>query len=315
MVTKEKVIIIGSGPAGLTAAIYCSRSNLLPLVIEGFQSGGISGGQLMTTGIVENFPGFPHGIGGQELMAMMRTQAEGFGARFIMDDVEAIELHNRPFLLTAASGETYSSESVIIATGAVAKRLPMDSEKKFFGHGVSACAVCDGALPIFRNNVLAVLGGGDSAIEEAQHLTKFGSKVYMIHRRDEFRASKIMQKRAFENPKIEILWNKTVEDFYGGTLLEGITLKDAKTGAISTIAVSGVFEAIGHTPNTAFLNNQIELDKSGYIVTQPGSAKTSREGIFSGGDVTDSKYRQAITAAAGGCRAAIDCERWLVEMG
>lgn len=311
----ENVIIIGSGPSGLTAAIYCARAHLLPLVFEGFQSGGIPGGQLMTTDIVENYPGFPEGINGQELVGFMRQQAERFGTRFIMDDIESVTLDKKPFIITSLSGDKHETHSLIIATGATAKRLPLNSEKKFFGSGISACAVCDGALPIFRNKELAVIGGGDSAIEEAIHLTKFGSKVYIIHRRDEFRASKIMQKRALENAKIKVLWNKTVEEFYGDELLRGITLKDTVTGEISKLPVSGAFEAIGHTPNTGFLGALLELDETGYIIPRPGSTMTSIEGVFAAGDVMDQKYRQAITAAANGCRAALDCERWLSETG
>jgi len=307
----EKVIIIGSGPAGLTAAIYAARANLSPLLFEGFQSGGIPGGQLMITGLVENFPGFKNGISGQHLMAEMREQALNFGVRFIMEDVESISLNTSPFSLISTSGDAYEAQSVIIATGATAQRLPIHSEPIFWGRGISACAVCDGALPIFRDKPLAVIGGGDSAVEEAMHLTKFGSKVYLIHRRDELRASRIMQKRATTHPKIEILWNKTVEYFFGDKLLEGLHLKDTVTGELSTIRVSGAFEAIGHRPNTGFLNNQLPVDDKGYLITKPGSTVTSIDGVFAAGDVKDSHYRQAITAAGSGCMAALEVEWWL----
>jgi thioredoxin reductase (NADPH) len=311
----EKVIVIGSGPAGYTAAIYLSRANLTPLLYEGFQSGGMPGGQLLTTGVVENFPGFPEGIGGQQLMTNMRTQAERTGARLVMEDIVAIKigrLEGRPLFTAVSMNATeVQANSLIIATGATAKRLPIESEKKFWGRGISACAVCDGALPIFRNKELAVIGGGDSAVEEAGHLTNFGSKVYIIHRRDSLRASKVMQQRALEHPKIEILWNRTVEEFVGDTRLNGIVLKDTKTGKLMTLPVAGAFEAIGHHPNTDFLQGQLETDVSGYLVVSPGTHRTSVEGIFAAGDVHDSKYRQAVTAAGSGCMAAIECERWI----
>jgi len=308
----EKVIIIGSGPAGLTAAIYASRANLSPLLFEGFQDGGIPGGQLMITGTVENFPGFPAGISGPQLMADMREQAEKLGARMIMEDVSAVNLLTaRPFTVTSASGEEYAADALIVATGATANRLPLDSERRLWGRGVSACAVCDGALPVFRNKELAVIGGGDTAVEEAVHLTQFASKVYIIHRRDELRASQIMRARAASHPKIQILWNKTVEEFTGENTLSGLKLRDTVTGGISELTVAGAFEAIGHTPNTAFLKGQLKTDSQGYIVTTPNSTLTSIEGVFAAGDVQDTKYRQAITAAASGCQAAIEVERYL----
>ncbi len=314
----ENVIIIGSGPAGLTSAIYTARANLSPLLIEGFQAGGMPGGQLMTTGIVENFPGFPNGIGGQELMANIRQQAERVGTRFIMEDVTAIKIgteNGKPlFTVVSMSGNELQALSLIVATGATARRLPLESEKKFWSRGISACAVCDGALPIFRDKELAVIGGGDSAVEEAGHLTNFGSKVYIIHRRDELRASKILQKRAMEHPKIEILWNKVVEEFIGDKILTALKLKDTKTGELSELTVAGAFEAIGHTPNTGFLEGQLETDESGYLVTQPHSQMTSVDGIFAAGDVQDPKYRQAVSAAGTGCMAATECERWLCGM-
>lgn len=307
----EKVIIIGSGPAGLTAAIYAARANLQPLLFEGFQKGGIPGGQLMITNEVENFPGFPEGILGPQLMANMREQAVKHGTRMVMDDIAEADLSSRPFKVTTMSGEVYTAQSIIIASGATARRLPLESEQKLWGRGISACATCDGALPIFRNKELAVLGGGDTAVEEAVHLTQFASKVYLIHRRDELRASKVMQKRALEHPKIEILWNKIVEEFIGETRVEALKLKDAVTGEISKLPITGVFEAIGHVPNVDFLKGQITTDEQGYIKTEPGSPRTNIEGVFAAGDVQDRKYRQAISAAGSGCQAAIEVERWI----
>jgi thioredoxin reductase (NADPH) len=307
----EKVIIIGSGPAGLTASIYTARANLQPLLFEGFQSGGIPGGQLMITTEIENFPGFPQGILGPQLMANMREQAEKHGTRMIMEDIVDVDLSSRPFKITTMSDEVFTTQSLIIATGATARRLPLDSEKRLWGRGISACATCDGALPVFRNKVLAVLGGGDTAIEEAAHLTKFASKVYLIHRRDELRASKVMQKRAKEHPKIEILWNKVVEEFVGETKVEALKLKDVVSGDISMLEVAGVFEAIGHVPNIQFLKGQITTEELGYIKTEPGSTRTNIEGVFAAGDVQDNKYRQAISAAGSGCMAALEVERWL----
>ena len=232
-----------------------------------------------------------------------------------MDDIESLDLSKRPFTVTSSGGDRFISQTVIIATGAVARRLPLESEKKLWGKGVSACAVCDGALPVFRNKELAVIGGGDTAVEEALHLTQFGSKVFLIHRRDELRASKIMQKRAQEHPKLEIIWNKVVKEFVGETMLQSLVLTDTKTGEISTVNVSGAFEAIGHEPNTAFLNGQVKTTDNGYIACQAGTTKTSVDGVFAAGDVCDSKYRQAITAAGSGCMAAIEVERWLAEEG
>ncbi|MCL2182546.1 MAG: thioredoxin-disulfide reductase [Chitinispirillia bacterium] len=308
---SEKVIIIGSGPAGLTAAIYAARANLGPLLFEGFVEGGIPGGQLMITGEVENFPGFPGGIGGPKLMANMREQAEKLGARMVMEDVLSVDLSAGPFTLASSSGEEYQARALIVATGATANRLPLDSEKRLWGKGLSACAVCDGALPIFRNKELAVIGGGDTAVEEAVHLTQFASKVYLIHRRDELRASKVMRARAASHPKIEILWNKVVDEFLGEDRVSGLKLRDTVTGEVSELAVAGAFEAIGHKPNTGFLNGQLETDGQGYIVTAPGGASTSVPGVFAAGDVQDPTYRQAITAAASGCMAAIEVERYL----
>jgi thioredoxin reductase (NADPH) len=306
----EQVIIIGSGPAGLTAAIYTSRANLQNTLFEGFQSGGIPGGQLMITNKIENFPGFKDGILGPQLMAEMKEQALRVGAKMIMEDVESIDCGSSPFNVVSASG-IFEAHTLIIATGATARRLPLESEKQFWCKGISACAVCDGALPVFRNKPLAIIGGGDSAIEEAIHLTQFGSKVYIIHRRNEFRASKIMQKKAYAHPKIEIMWNKVVVEFLGDGLLKAIKLLDTVTGNLSMVEVAGAFEAIGHQPNTAFLNGQLSLDENGYIVTNPGTSETSVPGIFAAGDVRDSRYRQAITAAASGCMAALEAEWWL----
>lgn len=310
---RERLIIIGSGPAGLTAAIYSSRANMQPLLFEGFQEGGIPGGQLMITSVIENFPGFPEGIEGPQLMANMREQAVKLGARLITEDVSEINLQIYPFELISMNGEKYTADAVIIASGATAKRLPLPSEARLWGRGVSACAVCDGALPIFRNKELAVIGGGDTALEEALHLTQFASKVYLIHRRDELRASKIMQKRVLTHPKIQILWNKIVDEFIGDKSLNMLKLKDTVTGELSELPVVGAFEAIGHVPNTKYLNDQVETNELGYIKTKPGSTATNIEGVFAAGDVQDAKYRQAITAAGSGCMAAIEAERWLQE--
>lgn len=309
----EKVIIIGSGPAGLTSAIYLSRASLNPLCIEGFIKGGVAGGQLMTTTEVENFPGFPEGIEGPDLMQRMKKQAERFGTRFVSEDVEDVDLKEKPFSIITASS-TFTSESLIIATGATAKRLNLPSEEKFWNKGISACAVCDGGLPFFRNQVLAVVGGGDTAMEEALYLTHFAKEVILIHRRDEFRASKAMQKRVLDHPKVKILWNTIVEDVFGDKMLEGIKVKNVKSEEKEDIEVRGLFYAIGHKPNTSFLKGQIELDNEGYIVTKDGT-KTSIDGVFACGDVQDKKYRQAVTACGSGCMAAIDCERYLSEKG
>lgn len=311
----EKVVIIGSGPAGCTAAIYAARANLTPLMIEGFMAGGQPGGQLMSTGVVENFPGFPQGIDGQELMQRMREQAGVYGARQVMEDVTDIQLDTKPFFITTSEGNHFDAQTVIICTGATARRLPLESERQLFTHGISACAVCDGGLPMFRNKDLAVIGGGDSAVEESLHLTQFGSRVYIIHRRDQLRASKIMQERALAHPKITLLWNKTVEQFLGEKVLAGIELKDTITGELSTLPVAGAFEAIGHVPNVGFLRGQVELDDMGYIKTRPGSTQTSVDGVLAAGDVQDRKYRQAISAAGSGCMAAIEVEHWLQEKG
>ncbi len=301
----EKVLIIGSGPAGLTAAVYAARADLNPLMIEGFQRGG----QLMLTTDVENYPGFPDGIMGPELMEQFRKQAERFGTRIISSDVTAVDFSQRPFKVWV-DDDLYETESVIISTGASARWLGVPGEEKLRGYGVSACATCDGFF--FRDKEIAVVGGGDSAMEEALFLTKFASKVTIIHRRDEFRASKIMARRALEHPKIEVAWNSVVDEILGEDSVTGVMLRNAVTGEVSEVAVDGVFMAIGHDPNTAVFGNQIEKDDAGYILNE-SRTMTSVEGVFAAGDVVDTVYRQAITAAGMGCQAAIDAERWLEE--
>jgi thioredoxin reductase (NADPH) len=299
----EKVLIIGSGPAGITAAIYAARADLEPLMIEGFQRGG----QLMLTTDVENYPGFPDGIMGPELMEQFRKQAERFGTRIISSDVTRVDFSARPFKVWVDQ-DLYESDSVIISTGASARWLDVPGEEKLRGYGVSACATCDGFF--FRDKEIAVVGGGDSAMEEALFLTKFASKVTIIHRRDEFRASKIMANRALEHPKIEVIWNTVVEEILGDNGVTGLRLRNRVEDTVSELAVEGVFMAIGHDPNTAVFASQIETDEAGYILAGDTSM-TSVEGVFAAGDVVDKVYRQAITAAGMGCRAAIDAERWL----
>jgi thioredoxin reductase (NADPH) len=305
MSPHRNVVIIGSGPAGLTAALYAARANLKPLLIEGLEAGG----QLMLTTMVENFPGFRDGIMGPELMADMRAQAERFGTEIVQGNVSKIELNRCPIKIEV-SDQTVYSESLIIATGASARLLGLDSERALLGHGVSTCATCDGFF--FRGKPIAVVGGGDSAMEEAIFLTKFASKVTVVHRRDTLRASKIMQEKAFANPKIEFAWNSDVEDILDVSkgVVTAIVLKDTVTGARTELPVEGVFIAIGHTPNTGLFKGQLELDANGYIVTHHGT-KTSIPGIFACGDVQDHIYRQAITAAGTGCMAAIDAEHYL----
>jgi thioredoxin reductase (NADPH) len=317
--TIEDVVIIGSGPAGWTAAVYAARAQLAPLVVEGAPSREmIPGGQLMFTTDVENFPGFPEGIDGQKLMAEMKAQAERFGTRILSDDVVEIDTSERPFrLLTRYSGEL-RAKAVILATGARANWLGLENEERLAhsGGGVSACAVCDGALPAFRNQVVAVIGGGDSAMEEALYLTKYASEVVLIHRRDQLRASQIMADRALANPKIRVEWNTHVLDVLGDDFITGLRLQDAKTGDERELAVGGLFLAIGHTPNTAFVKGVVELNEAGYVVPAvPGRTRTSVEGIFAAGDVMDDYYRQAITAAGTGCMAALEAERWLAHGG
>jgi thioredoxin reductase (NADPH) len=314
-VEKKKVIIIGSGPAGYTAAIYAARANLKPVLFEGFMSGP-AGGQLMTTTDVENYPGFPDGILGPKMMENFKNQAIKFGTNVLTEDVKSVDLSNYPFKVVG-SKSTFMTCSVIISTGATAKRLDILGARdgEFWQKGVTACAICDGAAPIFRDKELFVIGGGDSAVEEAIFLTKYAKKVFIVHRRDELRASKIMKERAINHPKIEFLWNKVVVEIYGDKIVNGLILKDTQTDRTIKYEAGGVFFAIGHLPNTNFLDNQIELDSKGYIIAEKGSSKTSKEGVFAAGDVQDAIYRQAITAAGSGCMAALDAEKWLSEKG
>jgi len=300
----EKVLIVGSGPAGLTAAIYAARADLEPLMIEGMERGG----QLMLTTEVENYPGFPEGIMGPELMDGMRKQAERFGTRIVSSDVTKVDLSERPFKVWVGD-EIYESEALIISTGASARWLGIPGESRLRGYGVSACATCDGFF--FRDRPIAIVGGGDSAMEEAIFLTKFASKVTILHRRDEFRASKIMAQRAIDHPKIEVLWNTTIEEVLGDDLVTGLRVKNVLTEEESVLLVEGFFLAIGHDPNTKIFQGQLDLDTSGYISTEGGSTRTSVEGVFAAGDVVDHYYQQAVTAAGMGCQAAIDVEHWL----
>ncbi len=308
--TRERVIIIGSGPAGLTAAIYTARASLEPLVIEGEPSSTSDqpGGQLMLTTEVENFPGFPDGIMGPELMMNFRSQAERFGAKFLTEKVTNIDFSSRPFKVWVRDTE-YHADSIIVSTGARSLMLGLEEEQRLIGHGLSTCATCDGFF--FRDQHIAVVGGGDSAIEEASFLTKFASKVTLIHRRYEFRASKIMQDRAFANPKIDVLWNHTVTKINGDDKVDGIEVTNTVDGSVSTMPVTGLFIAIGHRPNTDLFAGVLDMDDAGYLQTQPDSSYTNIEGVFACGDVQDHTYRQAITAAGSGCMAAIDSERWL----
>jgi thioredoxin reductase (NADPH) len=316
----ENVVIIGSGPAGWTAAIYASRADLKPLVCIGVPKTTpaivLPGGQLMLTTEVENYPGFPEGITGPDMMANFQKQAERFGTRIRNEDIVSCDFSEKPFKLSTNKGETILAHAVIIATGAMANWIGLENEMRLArsGGGVSACAVCDGALPAFRDQPLAVVGGGDSALEEASFLTKFASKVYVIHRRDKFRASKAMQQRIFDSPNAEPLWNKTVIDVLGDDVITGVLLKDTVTGEESTLEVRGLFVAIGHTPTTSFLDGTgIELDDAKYIKLSTRSSKTNIEGVFAAGDVSDSVYRQAITAAGMGCQAALDAEHYLSQ--
>ncbi len=310
MTTKRNVIIIGSGPAGLTAAIYTARANLAPLVIEGEPSSTSDqpGGQLMLTTEVENFPGFPEGIMGPELMMRFREQAARFGAEFLTEKVTAIDFSSRPFKVWVREQE-YAADSIIVSTGARSLMLGLDSETRLLGHGLSTCATCDGFF--FRGHEIAVVGGGDSALEEAMFLTKFASKVTLIHRRDTLRASKIMQERAFANEKLTFLWDSTVVDLLGDAQLQGAVVENVHTGERTTLPVTGLFVAIGHQPNTDLFKGVLDMEDTGYLITQPGSTATNIAGVFACGDVQDHVYRQAITAAGSGCAAAIDTERWL----
>jgi thioredoxin reductase (NADPH) len=333
----ENVVIIGSGPAGWTAALYAARADLHPLIFPGRATGKdlMPGGQLMLTTEVENYPGFPEGIQGPEMMELLCRQAMRFDTRAVTDsgikdgsevkslftpfqNVKSVDLSKRPFHIVSDGGLEVDAHAVIIATGAKANWLGLENEMRLAqsGGGVSACAVCDGALPIFRDAKVAVVGGGDSAVEEASYLAKFASKVYMLHRRDELRASKIMQERAFNNKKIEIVWNTTVTDVLGDEKITGLELQDTQTNEKRTMDVGGLFLAIGHTPITQFLDGQLDTGDKGYIkLADPAHTFTSVEGVFAAGDVADSVYRQAITAAGMGCKAAIDAERWLAEQG
>lgn len=305
----ENVIIIGSGPAGLTSAVYTARANLQPLMIEGEEQGG----QLMTTTEVENFPGFEHGITGPDLIDVMRKQAARFGTRFITKNVTQVDFSARPFKVWVGK-DLHLAQTIIIATGARAKYLGLESEKKYMNRGVSACATCDGAF--FRNVEIGVVGGGDTAMEEAQFLTRFASKVYLIHRREEFRASKIMVERTLKHPKIQVLWNSEVEQVLGNEKsMTGIILKNTKTGETQEMPLQGLFLAIGHKPNTDLFKGILDMNETGYLVTKPGSTYTNIPGVFACGDVQDHVYRQAITAAGTGCMSAIDAERWLESAG
>jgi thioredoxin reductase (NADPH) len=307
----ENLIIIGSGPAGYTAAIYAARADLKPLLFEGQQLGGQPGGQLMLTTEVENYPGFPEGLIGPEMMEKFKLQAQRFDTRVVSEDVTEVDFTSRPFNVKAGDQE-YQAKAVIICTGAQAIWLGVPGEEQYQGHGVSACATCDGFF--FRDKEILVVGGGDSAMEEANFLTKFASKVTVIHRREELRASKIMQERAKKNPKIEFVWNAEVKEVLGdGKQMTGVRVFNNKTNEESQMSAQGLFVAIGHKPNTSLFKSQLELDEKGYLIVEPGTSRTSVEGVFAGGDVADHVYRQAVTAAGTGCMAALDAERWLSE--
>ncbi len=318
----EHVVIIGSGPAGWTAAIYAARAGMQPLCYIGVPkqtpSLVLPGGQLMLTTEVENYPGFPHGVTGPEMMEKFQQQAERFGTRVVGEDIESCDFSRRPFTLRTSGGGEVKTHAVIIATGATANWIGLENEQRLArsGGGVSACAVCDGALPAFRNQPLAVVGGGDTAMEEASYLARFGSRIHIIHRRDELRASKAMQERVRKLPNVQFHWNTVVTDVLGESSITGLRLRDTRTGAESTLDVKGLFVAIGHTPATGFLQGSgIELDDKGYIALRHRDSRTNIEGVFAAGDVADSVYRQAITAAGMGCMAALDAERWLAAQG
>ena len=312
----ENLVIVGSGPAGFTAAIYAARANLSPLLITGFQDGGIPGGQLMTTTHVENFPGFPDGILGPELMDRCRAQALRWGTRLVEADAERIDLSQRPYRIEA-DGRVILTHALILATGASANRLAMAGEEHFWSRGISACAICDGATPQFRQAELAVVGGGDSACEEAMYLTKYGSRVHLIVRGDRLRASAAMADRVLANPSVRVHWNRQVVEASGGDWLETIHLRpsDGSEGSAEALPVRGLFYAIGHTPNTRLLRGQLDLDARGYLITRPGRPETSLEGVYAAGDVADAEWRQGITAAGSGCQAALAAERWLSHHG
>jgi thioredoxin reductase (NADPH) len=313
--TVENLVIIGSGPAGYTAAIYAGRANLKPVVFEGFEAGGLPGGQLMTTTEVENFPGFPAGITGPELMDKMKAQAERWGAELYTEDVISVDLSQRPFTVRSSERE-FKTNSIVIATGATAKRLGLPSEHTFWSRGISACAICDGATPIFHGAELAVIGAGDSAAEEAIYLTKYGDTVNLLVRSDTMRASKAMQDRVLSNPKIKVHWNTEAVDIFGDdNHMQGIKVRNNQTGEESNLSAKGLFYAIGHTPNTSLFKGQLELDDVGYVVTKGNSVETSVEGVYAVGDVQDHEFRQAITAAGSGCMGAMLAERWLSAQG
>jgi thioredoxin reductase (NADPH) len=301
----ENLVILGTGPAGLTAAIYAARANLNPLVVEGSQPGG----QLTITTEVENYPGFPEGVQGPEMMVNFRKQAERFGTRFKVGDVQKVDLSKRPFTMTLADGSEVKTQTLIICTGASAKLLGLKNESRLMGRGVSACATCDGFF--FRNQDIAVVGGGDTAMEEANFLTRFAKTVTIVHRRDSFRASKVMQDRAFKNPKIKVIWDTGIEDVVGDQEVTGLKIKNLKTGEESILPVTGFFVAIGHQPNTPLFKGQLDMNEAEYLLVQPGSTKTKIPGVFAAGDVSDPYYRQAVTAAGTGCMAALDAERFL----
>jgi thioredoxin reductase (NADPH) len=311
----ENLVIIGSGPAGYTAAIYAGRANLKPFMFEGFQAGGLPGGQLMTTTEVENFPGFPQGITGPQLMDNMKAQAVRWGAELVTEDVTFVDFSQRPFVIRSEEREV-RAHTVVIATGATAKRMGLPGESEYWNRGISACAICDGATPIFRNSALVIIGGGDTAAEEAIFLTKYGDVVHMLVRGDKMRASKAMQDRVLNNPKITVHWQtEAIEVFGENGFMSGVKVKNNHTGAVSEIAAKGLFYAIGHTPNTKLFQGQIDLDEVGYILPRPGSVETNIAGVYAAGDVQDHEFRQAITAAGTGCMAAMLAERWLSEHG
>lgn len=315
---RENIVIIGSGPAGWTAAIYAARANLNPVVYEGEPMRTmIPGGQLMTTTEVENYPGFPGSVTGPALVEQMKEQAIHFGTRVVSENIASVDFSKHPFVLTPSYGDAVEALTVVVATGANARWLDIPNEERLAqsGGGVSACAVCDAALPHYRNRVLAVVGGGDTAMEEALYTTKYASEVVIVHRREEFRASKVMAERVLAHPKIRVLWNKQVTEVLGMTEITGVRLQDSVTGETSDMAVGGMFVAIGHTPNTEFLNGQLALKPNGYIKVDSWRTCTSVEGVFAAGDVMDDHYRQAITAAGTGCMAALEAERWLAKHG
>lgn len=309
----ENLVIIGSGPAGFTAALYAARANLKPFVFEGYQTGGLPGGQLMTTTEVENYPGFPDGITGPQLMERMKAQAVRWGAELVTEDVTYVDLQQRPFTIRSQEREI-KAHSIVIATGANAQRLHLPSEDKFWNKGISACAICDGASPIFKNAELVVIGGGDTAAEESVYLTKYGSHVHLLVRRGQMRASKAMQDRVLNHPKITVHWNTEAVDVFGteGKQMEGVKVKNNQTGEQREIAAQGLFYAIGHTPNTQLFQGQIELDEKGYVITR-NNVETNIEGVYAVGDVQDYVFRQAVTAAGSGCMGAMLAERWLME--